>query len=101
MRDRRGFRRERPTRRIAVDGHAAGVPFRSGSPNSLLLHAQALQLAEQIEIWFAVLRSKLTRYGSFHSLTDLQDRIVRFIAYYNTHLAHPFRWTCDGRLLCK
>lgn len=55
----------------------------------------------QIEIWFGVLRRKLTRYGSFVSLTDLRDRIRRFIEYYNTNLAHPYRWTCDGKLLCK
>lgn len=55
----------------------------------------------QIEIWFGVLRRKLTRYGSFTSLTNLQDRIHRFIEYYNIHLAHPYRWTCDGKLLCK
>jgi hypothetical protein len=55
----------------------------------------------QIEIWFGVLRRKLTRYGSFSSLADLQDRIGRFIEYYNIHLAHPYRWTCDGKLLCK
>ena len=45
----------------------------------------------QIEIWFGVLRRKLTRYGSFVSLTDLSDRIQRFIEYYNTTLAHPYR----------
>lgn len=55
----------------------------------------------QIEIWFGVLRRKLTRYGSFSSLTDLKDRILRFIDYYNTTMAHPYRWTCDGKLLCK
>lgn len=55
----------------------------------------------QIEIWFGVLRRKLTRFGSFTSLTDLKDRILRFIEYYNANLAHPYRWTCDGRLLCK
>jgi len=55
----------------------------------------------QIEIWFGVLRRKLTRYGSFPSLTNLRDRIHRFIEYYNIHLAHPYRWTCDGKLLCK
>ena len=55
----------------------------------------------QIEIWFGVLRRKLTRYGSFPSREDLHDRIHRFIEYYNTQLAHPYRWTCDGKLLCK
>lgn len=55
----------------------------------------------QIEIWFGTLRKKLTRYGSFCSLDDLQDRILRFIRYYNDTMAKPYRWTCDGRLLCK
>ncbi len=55
----------------------------------------------QIEIWFGVLRRKLTRYGSFVSLTDLSDRIGRFIEYYNQTMAHPYRWTRDGKLLCK
>lgn len=55
----------------------------------------------QIEIWFGVLRRKLTRFGSFLSLTNLQDRILRFIDYHNDNLAHPYRWTCDGKLLCK
>lgn len=55
----------------------------------------------QIEIWFGTLRKKLTRYGSFCSLDDLQDRILRFIQYYNQTMAKPYRWTCNGTLLCK
>ena len=50
---------------------------------------------------FGTLRKKLTRYGSFSSLTDLQDRILRFIEYYNQTMAKPYRWTCNGALLCK
>jgi hypothetical protein len=55
----------------------------------------------QIEIWFGILRRKLTRYGSFVSLADLRDRIERFIVYYNETMARPYRWTCDGKLLCR
>lgn len=55
----------------------------------------------QIEIWFGTLRKKLTRYGSFVSLEDLQQRILRFIDYYNDTMSKPYRWTCDGSLLCK
>ncbi|WDQ16790.1 transposase [Rhodopirellula sp. P2] len=55
----------------------------------------------QIEIWLGTLRKKLTRYGSFCSLDDLQDRILRFIEDYNRTTAKPYRWTSDGRLLCK
>lgn len=55
----------------------------------------------QIEIWFGTLRSKVTRFGSFESVDDLADRIRRFIAYYNDTMARPYRWTCDGAVLCK
>ncbi len=55
----------------------------------------------QIEIWFGTLRRKLTRFGSFASLEDLQDRILRFIDYYNQTMARPYRWTCDGAMLCR
>lgn len=55
----------------------------------------------QIEIWFGVLRRKLTRYGSFNSVEDLNNRILKFIEYYNLNMARPYRWTCDGALLCK
>ena len=55
----------------------------------------------QIEIWFGTLRKKLTRHGSFCSLENLQERILRFIEYYNDTMAKPYRWTSDGALLCK
>ncbi len=55
----------------------------------------------QIKIWFGTLRKKLTRFGSFTSLEDLGDRILRFIDYYNATMAKPYRWTYQGRLLCE
>lgn len=54
----------------------------------------------QIEIWFGVLRSKLTRRGSFASIEELSHRIEAFIEYYNTTMARPYNWTYTGRLLC-
>lgn len=54
----------------------------------------------QIEIWFGVLRRKLTRFGSFDSVEDLSNRISRFIEYYNQTMAHPYHWTYKGKLLC-
>lgn len=54
----------------------------------------------QIEIWFGVLRRKATRLGSFASLDDLIDRILEFIQYYNQTMAHPYKWTYKGSLLC-
>ncbi len=53
----------------------------------------------QIEIWFGVLRRKVTRLGSFTSVAQLEDKITDFIRYYNETMAHPYRWTYQGRVL--
>ncbi len=48
-----------------------------------------------------VLRRKLIRHGAFKSVNDLNQRILKFIDYYNQNSAHPYRWACDCALLCK
>jgi len=53
----------------------------------------------QIELWFSVLARKLLRRASFSSLADLQNRVEKFIDYFNAVLAKPFRWTFTGRPL--
>ena len=53
----------------------------------------------QIEIWFSILVRKLLRRGSFTSTDDLRARILAFIAYFNTTMAKPFKWTYTGRPL--
>lgn len=50
----------------------------------------------QIEIWFSILSRRLLRRASFVSTDELNDRIRRFIDYFNTTLAKPFRWTFTG-----
>lgn len=50
----------------------------------------------QIEIWFGVLARKLLNRESFASLAELARAILRFVEYYNRHLAHPYRWTYTG-----
>ena len=55
----------------------------------------------QIEMWFGTLRRKMTRLNSFDSLNALKTQILRFIDYYNRTMAHPYRWTYEGKLLCK
>jgi transposase len=51
----------------------------------------------QIEIWFGVLSRQLLRRGEFRSTAELSDRIQKFIAYYNCHLAFPYEWTYTGK----
>ena len=45
------------------------------------------------------MRRLLNRRASFSSVAALESRLQEFIKYYNKHLAKPFRWTYDGRLL--
>lgn len=51
----------------------------------------------QIEIWFSILSKKLLRNGNFTSKQDLKEQVLRFISYFNTVLAKPFKWTYNGK----
>jgi hypothetical protein len=51
----------------------------------------------QIEIVFGVIMRKVIRRGSFTSTADLQEKLLRFIGYFNEVFAKPFRWTFTGR----
>lgn len=53
----------------------------------------------QVEIWFSILSKRLLKRGSFKSTTELRERILRFIKYFNETLAKPFRWTYSGKPL--
>lgn len=50
----------------------------------------------QVEIWLSILVRKLLTRGNFHSVDDLRDRILAFIAYYNRTMAKPIKWTYTG-----
>jgi len=51
----------------------------------------------QIELWFSILQRRVIRYGQFGSRSALSASIESFIAHWNRHEAHPFRWTFRGR----
>jgi transposase len=53
----------------------------------------------QIEIWFSILVKKVIRRGNFLSTEDLKSKIEAFIAYFNTTMAKPFKWTYQGKPL--
>jgi transposase len=53
----------------------------------------------QVELWFSILARRLLKRSSFISIEDLKARVVQFIAYFNSILAKPFRWTYTGRPL--
>ena len=51
----------------------------------------------QIEIVFGIVYRRAVARGNFRSLAALQDRLLRFIEYFNRTFARPFRWTYTGR----
>jgi len=53
----------------------------------------------QIEIWFSILVRRVIKRGNFKSVSDLRDKILAFIEYFNRTMAKPFKWTYTGRPL--
>ncbi len=53
----------------------------------------------QIEIWFSILVRRVLKRGNFTSESDLREKILAFIDYFNRTLAKPFKWTFTGRPL--
>jgi DDE superfamily endonuclease len=46
-----------------------------------------------IEVWFSILDQHVLRRGNFSSISDLKEKIQRYITYYNGHLAKAWRWS--------
>lgn len=51
----------------------------------------------QVEIWFSVLARRVLKHASFATPDDLVRAVEGFVAHWNQHEAHPFRWTFRGR----
>jgi len=47
-----------------------------------------------IEVWFSILNRHVLSRGNFTSIQDLTQKIQRYIAYYNEHLARGWKWSC-------
>jgi len=50
----------------------------------------------QIEIWFGIVRRHCLRHANFTSLKELNLKLLQFIATWNEHFAHPFKWKFAG-----
>jgi hypothetical protein len=46
-----------------------------------------------IEVWFSLLEKHVLNRGNFTSIQDLTQKIQRYIAYYNQHLAKVWKWS--------
>ena len=50
----------------------------------------------QIELFFSIVHRQCLRQGDFHSVAELRVALLGFIDFWNTHRAHPFRWSFTG-----
>jgi transposase len=55
----------------------------------------------QAELFFGVLHRRFLARGSFQSMAEFVARLERFLQDYNTHHAHPYRWTYTGEPLVR
>ena len=53
----------------------------------------------QVEIWFSILVRRLLKWARFTSVTELRQRLLAFMEYFNKTMAKPFKWTYMGRPL--
>jgi transposase len=55
----------------------------------------------QVELWFSVLARRFLKRGDFCSAQDFDTRLSEYLEVYNTHHAHPYRWTYTGQPLVR
>jgi transposase len=55
----------------------------------------------QAELFFGTLPRRFLARGSFRSIKDFERQLERFLHDYNTHHAHPYRWTYTGEPLVR
>ena len=55
----------------------------------------------QGELGFSVLARRFLKRGDFGSVEDFEGRLGESLEVYNTHAAHPYRWTYTGQPLVR
>jgi transposase len=55
----------------------------------------------QVELWFSVLARRFLKRGDVGSVEDFEGRLGEYLEVYNTHQAHPYRWTYTGQPLVR
>jgi transposase len=46
-----------------------------------------------VEVWFSILTTHVLKRGNFTSIADLQQKLTRYMTYYNKHLAKAWNWS--------
>jgi hypothetical protein len=55
----------------------------------------------QVELWFSVFARRFLKRGDFCSGADFEAQLCAYLEGYNTHEAHPYRWTYTGQPLVR
>ena len=55
----------------------------------------------QVELWLSVVARRFLKRGNFCSAQDFETRLGDYLEVYNTHAAHPYRWTSAGQPLVR
>jgi hypothetical protein len=55
----------------------------------------------QVELWFSVLARRFLKRGDFCGVEDFTTQLDTYLEVYNTHQAHPYRWTYTGQPLVR
>jgi len=55
----------------------------------------------QVELWFSAFARRFLKRGDFCSVEDFETRLSDYLEVYNTHHAHPYRWTYTGQPLVR
>jgi hypothetical protein len=55
----------------------------------------------QVEWWCSVFARRFLKRGDFCSAQDFETRLDAYLEVYNTHQAHPYRWTYTGQPLVR
>jgi len=55
----------------------------------------------QVAWWLSVLARRFLKRGDCRSAQDFAARLVAYLEGYNTHMAHPYRWTYTGQPLVR